>query len=56
MTPEEERDYQEALRRIQEAKTNNSVDLDLGGTNSLPARTGWHRLTPNAQPVDVLEA
>jgi hypothetical protein len=26
MTPEEERDYQEALRRIKEAEANNSFD------------------------------
>src|SRR6516162_3066721 len=31
MTPEEEHDYQEALRRIKEAKENESVELDLSG-------------------------
>jgi hypothetical protein len=39
MTPEEERDYQEALRRIKEAEKNKSVELDLGGLeylNSFP--------------------
>ena len=29
MTPEEEQDYQEALRRIQEAEENKSVVLDF---------------------------
>jgi hypothetical protein len=29
MTPEEEHDYQEAIRRIQEAEKNKSVELDL---------------------------
>src|SRR6516164_284244 len=31
MTPEQEHDYQKALRRIQEAKENKSVELDLSG-------------------------
>jgi hypothetical protein len=35
MTPEEERDYQEALRRIKEAEKNKSVELDLGGLDYL---------------------
>jgi hypothetical protein len=35
MTPEEERDYQEALRRIKEAEENKSVELDLCGLSNL---------------------
>ena len=35
MTPEEERDYQEALRRIKEAEENKSVELDLDGLSNL---------------------
>jgi hypothetical protein len=31
----EERDYQEALRRIKEAEKNKSVELDLGGLEYL---------------------
>ena len=43
MTPEEERDYQKALRRIQEAEKNKSVELDLSKTfipDLLPTRVG----------------
>ena len=32
MTPEEERDYQEALRHIREAEENKSAELDLSAT------------------------
>jgi hypothetical protein len=35
MTPEEEHDYQEALRRIREAQANKSVELDLAGLSHL---------------------
>jgi Leucine-rich repeat (LRR) protein len=35
MTPEEERDYQEALRRIKEAEENKSAELDLSGLSAL---------------------
>jgi hypothetical protein len=35
MTPEEERDYQEALRRIHDAEENKSVELVLSGLSSL---------------------
>ena len=35
MTPEEERDYQEALRRIKEAEENKSAELDLSNLESL---------------------
>lgn len=35
MTPEEEYDYQEALRRIKEAEENKSPELDLGGLEHL---------------------
>jgi len=35
MTPEEERDYQEAFRRIREAKENKSAKLDLSNLSDL---------------------
>jgi hypothetical protein len=42
MTPDEERDYHEALRRIKEAEANNSVELNLGGLSHLSRfRQSW---------------